>query len=176
MYLRDLKLMCNGFTLHSLSVKSVDCIMYIKFTRLKIYIIGVVVSDKKSISHLSYGFDYELGLKRKRKNNHLFRAIGRAGEFMDAFRLTLELDNNERFLLGIIVDNLQYETNCSQLLLFNQTGNERNKISLGYKKLHKRGIVVRYKRNSYMVNPNFIIPPTDTNYDNCVMKWKEYNL
>ena len=128
------------------------------------------MESKHSIAQIKLKSDESLSIKKVYKHKHRFKGLGDY-EHMDAYMMTLVMDNNERYLMSLVMPNIDYMTNCSRLLILKQTGTDRNKISLGYGKLRAKDILVRYKRNSYMVNPDFIIPFKD--YDKCIERWKE---
>ncbi len=80
----------------------------------------------------------------------------------------IDLSANEAKMFKYILDYYDFKTGFSTVNTHNMTPTEKNVLSSGYKDLHKRGLVKRVKKFTYLINPD---AKMHSNYDDHVVLW-----
>lgn len=89
---------------------------------------------------------------------------------MDTLSLLLNLTKSEQKFLLRFFSNFDKTTNMSIITAKQLTKSERNKASLAFKSLHNKSIIKKLKREHYMINPTFLVPPPE-HRDSIVNIW-----
>ena len=112
----------------------------------------------KSKGVAPYHFSYGNGMMNKRINVEPIDALAQFKTFTPQEWYVIELLQQEALVWDI--DDGKYVTTC-KVHINPRTLNaqDRNKFTIGYKRLESKSLVKRVKRGgSYMINPNLLIP------------------
>ena len=131
------------------------------------------MKDDKIITQITLNKDEVLLKKKVYSDRPLFRPLFRSDDMRDATMMLLDMSTAEQYVMKMIIPKLDYTTNCVVINLRFNTAIDKNKFSLGYKRLKDKHILIRYVKEHYMVNPDFIIPMKY--YEECKQKWSDYN-
>ena len=87
-------------------------------------------------------------------HKHDFSALGNK---MNAVEILADLTPHEAMVFKLVMRAADDKTNRGVVkALKNKT--EQVKFSKGYKKLVEKNVLYRYKKENYIINPDFIIP------------------
>lgn len=114
---------------------------------------------------------YTLGNKTKEakymnSGSELITPVADAIDFLDTIK---QLSSDPA--LQLLADLIQAKNSSSNLTLFDSTNlspTEKNKVSKGYKQLEGMNLIVRVKREIYLVNPRISPPYPDYFYKVCL--------
>ena len=127
--------------------------------------------SNQSISIHNLDANEEIVVSKRSRKKHIdkFVMIGR-GEGMNSVKILAHMKPQEARVIDMIIDRLEYKTNRADLSLDRkgETPTERVQFSKGYGRLKELGVLIRIKWNVYLVNPLFILPPSE-----CIADVKE---
>ena len=91
---------------------------------------------------------------------------GRGTHSMDYTKELLNMTAPERFMFGLLMDNRRsfdkdkphIKSNQTYIVNYNLTGTEKRYLNIAYKKLREKNIIVRTRRQHYIINPRMVIP------------------
>jgi len=118
----------------------------------------------KQETNLTISSDEELTVTRRPKEKYLIgfnfvgRVDGRKPESVDGRKAYTQSTKSELFVLELVDRLMDKATNTVKISLkdFNKT--EKERIKTGTRKLADRSLLIRTKRQHYMVNPWFFVP------------------
>ena len=84
---------------------------------------------------------------------------------MDYTKELLNMSAPERFMFGLLMDNRiasdknkpHIKSNFTYIDNHNLTGTEKKYLNIAYKKLREKNIIVRTRRQNYIINPRMVI-------------------
>lgn len=130
-------------------------------------VLGLIPKEK-----ITYPNRYQIGSGMDNKRIH--------EPAIDAIELMSTLTPQEWFVLNTLKnvnkllkldDEYKYYSSCivsTKYVSFTPT--QKNQFSTGFKRLKKKDLVRRIKRQEYIINPDFIIP---THYQKELKQWNE---
>ncbi len=91
---------------------------------------------------------------------------GRGTHSMDYTKELLNMTAPERFMFGLLMDNRMtfdkdkphIKSNHIYIDNHNLSATEKRYLSIAYKKLREKNIIVRIRRQHYIINPRMVIP------------------
>ena len=104
----------------------------------------------------------KLTKEKTEKTKKPFRMIGN-GDSMNAYRMTLEMVKDERYVMSVIIDSFcDWDTGIYYVKTKELTPAQRVSFSKGYTKLKNKKVLLRIGagkgQSQYIVNPEFFIP------------------
>jgi hypothetical protein len=83
-----------------------------------------------------------------------------------------EFNKEEQWFFKLLLDNLNTDTNMCDISHIEFTSTEIPKVSRAYRPMFELGLVKRFKKGIYMINPTAIIPPTS--YEEVQARWDSF--
>ena len=105
-----------------------------------------------------------------------FSSIGRKGmsstkdSGFDVHELFLNLSPTATWVFWYIDARRDYKNNLSFIISSSLTAAEKLKLNRAYKELEDKEVLIRIKRETYLINPKVMLPE---NYEATAEKWKD---
>ena len=99
--------------------------------------------------------------------------MSRSGETgVDTVELFKSLSSGATWMFWSLMESISPDTNICMLVSGDLSPSERLKLNRSYKELYEKEVIVRLKKNTYMINPKVILPKFGR-YEIISKKWNE---